>query len=100
MEIDVSGCRFIDEYEHCGICKELCEGHCLILQDIECKTYEDCYYRQLKMLEQENAKLKEALEEIKKVFKKYDSEEEGTVAELLHDVFEVYGRVCEVLKDE
>lgn len=56
-EIDVSGCRFLDEYEHCGICKELCEGHCLILQDIECKTYEDCHYRQLKRLEQENQEL-------------------------------------------
>lgn len=59
----VSGCRFLDEYEHCGICKELCEGHCLILQDIECKTYEDCHYRQLKRLEQKLEKIKEICKE-------------------------------------
>lgn len=65
--VDVSGCRFLDEYEHCGICKELCEGHCLIMQDIECKTYEDCHYRQLKRLEAENAKLKEELNHYKEM---------------------------------
>ena len=55
--VDVSGCKFIDEYRHCSICKELCEGHCLVVEDIECKTYEDCYYKQLKRLEQKLEKI-------------------------------------------
>jgi hypothetical protein len=61
--IDVSGCKFIDEWKHCNICKELKDGHCLVVADIECKTYQDCYYKQLKRKEQEYEELKNFLNE-------------------------------------
>lgn len=93
-EIDVSVCEGYKD-KHCRYNTSI-----MFTEGNLCSNFPDCHYRQLKRLEQENEKLKEGLEEIKEVFKKYDSEEEGTVAELLHDVFEAYGRVCEVLKDE
>ena len=56
--VNVAECRFLDEWKHCDICDELCDSKCLIVEDIECKTYDDCYYKQLKRLQAENEELK------------------------------------------
>ena len=46
-DVNVAECEFLDEWEHCGICREMIDGHCLVVKDIECKTYSNCYYKQL-----------------------------------------------------
>lgn len=58
--IDVSECEFLE----CGMCnaQRNCDGY----TGIECKyDNEDCYYRQLKRLQEENEKLKKN-EQLKK----------------------------------
>lgn len=55
--VDVSECRYIDEWKHCKLCKELIktktniEGKprttCLTTEDLECAYYDNCYYKQL-----------------------------------------------------
>jgi len=65
--IDISGCVHLDEWKHCNICKELIKTipnryQCLTEQDLRCEYYSNCYYKQLKRLEQENASLKEEIE--------------------------------------
>ena len=67
--VDVSGCRFLDEWYHCKICNELCDSKCLIVEDIECKTYDDCYYKQLKRLQAENEELKAQIEQLEDFIK-------------------------------
>lgn len=55
--IDVSGCRYIDEWKHCKLCQELVKTKmniedkprttCVDVQDLECSYYDNCYYKQL-----------------------------------------------------
>ena len=54
--VDVSGCGFLDNNRTTKLllCNE-CNSN---FEAMECKDYHDCYYKQLKRLELENAKLK------------------------------------------
>ena len=70
-EIDVSGCKFFitehiedgyTEDDGCVYIKNACG-----INGTECCLVPECYYKQLKSLEQENAKLKEKLEKIKDI---------------------------------
>lgn len=58
--VDVSGCGYYDEIEQecniCGMGKDREDTFCR-----KCKDNKNCYYKQLKRLEAENAKLKEYL---------------------------------------
>ena len=85
-EIDVSGCRYYRKNKECDI------------WGIPCQMKEFCYY---KMLKQENAKLKEALEKINSII---DNDFTNSYMELsfneYDDILEKIGKACEVLKDE
>lgn len=63
--VDVSECGFLDNHRPTKLllCNE-CNSN---FEAMECKDYHDCYYKQIKRLEAENAKLKEALEEIREI---------------------------------
>lgn len=56
-DVDVSGCEFYDNYEcNCHI------SECWEQEDrskMMCKQVDDCYYKQLKLQEQENVRLRE-----------------------------------------
>ena len=85
--VDVSECGFLDN--HCKTKLLLCEECNSDFAAMECKDYHDCYYKQLKRLEfenkllkadyeaseEENKKLKQALERIKEVLSFCYSEE-------------------------
>jgi chromosome segregation ATPase len=80
--VDVAGCFNLDEWKHCNICQELIKTipnrhQCLIEEELRCEFYTNCYYKQLKRLEQEN-------EELSKLIR-------GT---------KDYAEVCSVCKDE
>lgn len=56
--IDVSECIHLDEWKHCNICKELIKTipdrhQCVTEQDLRCEYYSNCYFKQLKRLEQQ-----------------------------------------------
>lgn len=60
--IDVSECVHLDEWKHCNICKELIKTipdrhQCMTEQDLRCEYYSDCYFKQLKRLQEENKRL-------------------------------------------
>lgn len=94
--IDVSGCEY---YDYCSK-----DGSCMS-QDCDytlCRLNE-CLYKQLKRLEQENAKLKEENVKLKSAIKEikigavYGS---ANSQHFLHNIFEDIIKICEVLKDE
>lgn len=83
--VDVAGCVHLDEWKHCNICKELIKTipdrhQCLTEQDLRCEYYSNCYYKQLKRLEQSHNKLYDDLLEVVKPylsdFTGYDEKEQ------------------------
>ena len=93
--------------------------------NIGCGQYDNCYYKQLQRLKQENEKLKEtiksinkpiylpnieeeatniyrkALEEIRNMTKKYDAEVGDTIiANPIQDCYDIYCKINEVLDNE
>lgn len=65
--IDVNKCPFLDEWNHCTLCKEFAkiqDRHLLIETDLRCEEQpsELCYYKQLKRKEQECEELKKELD--------------------------------------
>lgn len=62
-KIDVSECRNYSFKEFINFTE--CPDYCADYLDGICSSHPDCYYRQLKRLEAENAKLKEALENVR-----------------------------------
>ena len=55
--VDVAGCEHYTTMEDCDGIHDLCEQ-----LDDYCSIKKDCYYKQLKRLEQENKKLKEEIQ--------------------------------------
>lgn len=71
--VDVAGCFNLDEWKHCNICQELIKTipnrhQCLIEEELRCEFYTNCYYKQLKRLEQDNEELK-AYKDVNEDFK-------------------------------
>ena len=101
--VDVSGCEHHLSTGYCRL-QMIFKGMVLKLpfgKHLECNLCDkDCYYKQLKMLELENKKLKEALDEIKRTAEeqikrypdsfKFKDSEYNTIIEICD----------EVLKDE
>ena len=69
-DIDVSECYYLINYDppkgQGNWCGAIHKGACKIYSK-DCKYNENCYYKQLKRLEQENKQLKEEVEELKDV---------------------------------
>lgn len=69
-DIDVSECCYLINYDppkgQGNWCGAIHKGACKIYSK-DCKYNENCYYKQLKRLEQENKQLKEEIEELKDV---------------------------------
>lgn len=65
-EIDVSGCKNYSFKEFINFTE--CPDYCADYLDGICSNHPDCYYRQLKRLEQENAKLKGSNESLIRQF--------------------------------
>lgn len=63
--VDVSGC---DYYEYCGCIDDNHELN-------QCENNRNCYYKQLKRLEAENAKLKEEIKKLKYYLNKIRDDE-------------------------
>ena len=64
--VNVAGCGYFCETDkECNICGMGTSGEDTFCRD--CKDNSNCYYKQLKRLEQENKELKSTLEEIKKI---------------------------------
>lgn len=84
--VDVSGCDF---YELCGCIENNHEIN-------ECKDNPDCYYKQLKRLEQENKELKSALEKIRDINKLFFERKYGYP----EDLIEIDNIINEVLDNE
>ena len=67
--VNVAGCINFDEWKHCDNCKSLIKtikndngtyrNPCVSEEDLRCEFYPDCYYKQLKRLEQERDELKQ-----------------------------------------
>lgn len=94
--VDVSKCVHLDEWKHCNICKELIKTipdrhQCLTEQDLRCKYYSNCYYKQLK-------RTQNALQEIKVVAETpspyIDNFEIKTATEVEYD----YAAICNELE--
>ena len=65
-EIDVSGCIYYNPQNDTG---KWCDLTCELdaAQAFRCEQIKSCYYKQLKRVEIENAKIKEALRKAKEV---------------------------------
>lgn len=61
--VDVSGCS--------ELFKTTQRPQCALIDQYYCETNPDCYYKQLKRLEQENAELKAENERLKEEIKRY-----------------------------
>ena len=59
--------HFVSEWKNCNVCKDLIKTkikmdgnhreYCLDTEDISCKYYDNCYYKQLQRLEADNKEL-------------------------------------------
>lgn len=101
--VNVAGCVFLNKangFKHC-----YCTNEKDTLGDERntryggCEYNTDCYYKQLKRLEQKNEKLKQTLEEIREKLKKYDANIGDTIiANPIQDCYDTYKLINEVLK--
>lgn len=91
----------VRECEYYGETLNLCTSSCANTYYDKCEKNPNCYYKQLKRLEAENAKLKEALEKIKSII---DNDFTNRYMELSFNeydaILEQIEKICEVLKDE
>lgn len=94
-EIDVSGCKYAEDSIPVDCNIDTCF----------CYENNECYYKQLKRLELENKKLKEALEKINSIIdndfiNRYMELSFNEYDDILEKIGKVCDKVCEVLKDE
>lgn len=107
--VNVAGCEYFDRDSSLNNCL----AHCIPYP--ECTCYEscdehpNCYYKQLKRLEQENKQMKSALEEIRDMVKQankdicdncgwHNTDGCSPNGYLCHDLIEIKNKINEVLK--